>query len=170
VAWLQRTVRINQAGRRLLAVHDNKVHCFGRANFRFIWWIVMAGLRGLCVLALALPLAGCFSVTAPKEVPSWAMSPQGGSAEQSRVKVSRRAPPQRVVRQEADSVDVPTMTGNAAMPTNGVQPDRAFARPRPPARPTTTTGSPTAFSPEWHAREDAADEQLRRRMNICNGC
>jgi hypothetical protein len=148
------------------------VHCLGRANFRFILVDgVMAGLRGLCVLALALPLGGCLSVTsviAPKEVPGWAMSPQAQYSEQPRVKVSRRAPQQRVVRQESDSADMPTITGNAAMPTNGVQPDRVVVRPT--ARPAGATGSPTAFSPEWHALEDAAEAQLRRRMNICNGC
>jgi hypothetical protein len=131
-----------------------------------IWWTAMAGLRGLCVLALALPLGGCFSVTAPKEIPSWAMSPQGGYTEQPRVKVSRRPPQQRVVRQEADSDEVPTLTGNAAMPTNGARLDRTVVRPT--ARP--TGSSPTAFSPEWHAQEDAAEAQLRRRMNICNRC
>jgi hypothetical protein len=146
------------------------VHCLLWANFRFILLDgVMAGLRGLCVLALALPLGGCFSVTsviAPKEVPGWAMSPQAQYSEQPRVKVSRRA--QRVVRRETDSADMPTITGNAAMPTNRVQPDRAIVRPT--ARPSGATGSPTAFTPEWHAQENAADEQLRRRMNICNGC
>jgi hypothetical protein len=128
-------------------------------------------LRGLCVLALGLPLAGCFSVTAPKEVPGWAMSSQAQYSEQPRGKVSRRAPHQRVVRQETDSADMPTITGNAAMPTNGVQPDRAAVRTV--TRPTSSvapTTSVTPFTPEWHAQEDAADAQLRRRMNICNGC
>jgi hypothetical protein len=26
------------------------------------------------------------------------------------------------------------------------------------------------FSPEWQARENAFDEKLRRRMNICGSC
>jgi hypothetical protein len=151
----------------LLADHDNKVHCRDRANFRFIWWVVMAGLRGLFALALGLPLAGCFSVTAPKEVPAWAMSPQAQYSEQPRVKVSRRASQPRLARQETDGDEMPTITGNAAMPTNG---ERAVVRTTPRPAGTGTSGSPTAFSPEWHAREQAADEQLRRRMNICNGC
>jgi hypothetical protein len=148
------------------------VHCLLRANFRFILLDgVMAGLRGLCVLALALPLGGCFSVTsviAPKEVPGWALSPQAQYSEQPRVKASRRAPQQRVVRREIDRADMPTITGNAAMPTHRVEPERTVVRPA--ARSTGSTGSPTAFSPEWHAQEDAAEAQLRRRMNICNGC
>jgi hypothetical protein len=143
------------------------VHCFLRANFRFIWWTVMAGLRGFLVLAFALPLGGCFSVTAPKEVPGWAMSPQVQSSEAPRQRVARRAQrQQRVVAQDPDSLEMPTVTGNAAMPTNGVPADRTVVRTT--ARP--SGSSPTAFTPEWHAREDAAEAQLRRRMHICNGC
>lgn len=26
------------------------------------------------------------------------------------------------------------------------------------------------FSPEWREHEDALDNRLRKRMNICNGC
>jgi len=32
------------------------------------------------------------------------------------------------------------------------------------------SGSLTAYTPEWFAREHAADERLRRQMNICRGC
>jgi hypothetical protein len=131
----------------------------------------MPGFRGLLILAVALPLGGCFSVTAPKEVPSWAMSPQGmeqGAA--PRRKVARRATPRPVAApEEADAVEAPAhagdiQTGNAAMPT-GAQ--RTVVRTI--ARPAASAG-PTAFTPEWHARENAADEALRRRMNICSGC
>ena len=45
-------------------------------------------------------------------------------------------------------------------------PDRPAARVAP-------TGPQTEllpFTPEWQAREDAFDQQLRRTMNICRGC
>ena len=130
----------------------------------------MPGCRGLLVLAIALPLGGCFSVTAPKDIPGGAMSPQGmeqGAA--PRRKVARRPRTEPAVAPEDEgtgNVDMPTQTGNAAMPTG---PQRTVVRSptRPAANP---SPSPTAFSPEWHARENAADEALRRRMNICNGC
>ena len=130
----------------------------------------MPGFRGLLVLAVVLPLGGCFSVTAPKEVPSWAMSPQG-MEQAPRRKVARRATPRPVVapQEEPDAVEAPAQTGNiqtgnAAMPTGSQRPVvRTIARPA-------ASGGPTAFTPEWHARENAADEALRRRMNICGGC
>jgi hypothetical protein len=122
----------------------------------------MPGFRGLLVLAVAMPLGGCFSVTAPKELPSWAMS-SVEQGEPARRKVARRTSPQRVARDD-DSDEVPTVTGNAAMPTNGDRPAvRTVTRPA-------ASAGPTAFTPEWHARENAADEALRRRMNICRGC
>lgn len=115
----------------------------------------------MLVLAVALPLGGCFSVTAPKEIPGWAMS-SADRAEPARRKVARRTTPQRVAREEP--AEPPTVTGNVAMPINGERPAvRTIARPA-------TSASPTAFTPEWHARENAADEALRRRMNICRGC
>jgi len=123
----------------------------------------MPGLRGLLVLGLALPLAGCFSVTAPKEIPGWAMSPQVQPGEQPRAKLSRRAPQHRIVTQEVTAdVGIPTHSGNAAMPTNPV---RAVVTTSP--RPSNVT----AFTPEWQAQQDAADAPLRRSMkNICSGC
>jgi hypothetical protein len=142
------------------------VHSRSWANFRFILADgVMAGLRGLLLLALALPLGGCFSVTAPKEIPGWAMSSAAEPAEPARRKVARRTP--RAVGEETVS-ERPTVTGNVAMPTNGERPAvRTVTRPSPSPSP---SSSMTPFTPEWHARENAADEQLRRRMNICNGC
>ena len=125
----------------------------------------MPGLRGLLVLGLGLPLAGCFSVTAPKEVPGWAMSHQVQPGEQPRTKMSRRrAPPQQrdVTGDVTASMGMPTIIGNAAMPTN---PDRAVpaTSPRP--------GNLTAFTPEWQAQQDAADARLHHSMkNICRGC
>ena len=121
----------------------------------------MRAIRGLVILVLAAPLAGCFSLTAQKEVPDWAMAGQGQSAEQSRTRVSR-APAQRRVVERTGSFEMPTNTGNVAMST---EPERTPARPPQPARP-----SPTNFSPEWYAQEKAADDQLRRSMNICRGC
>src|SRR5687768_11514579 len=103
----------------------------------------MPGLRGLFVLGLALPLAGCFSVTAPKEVPGWAMSTQVQPGEQPRAKPGRRAPQHRIVTQEdrevAASVGIPTHSGNAAMPTNPVR-AVVTTSPRP--------ANVTAFTPE----------------------
>jgi hypothetical protein len=124
----------------------------------------MRALSGLFVVALAVPLAGCFSVTAPKEVPSWAMSSQAQPSEEPRAPVARRAPRQRVAQEQTDSVAMPIQTDNAAMPTNTVRP-----RVRTLSQPTQGSG-PTAYSAEWHAQEEAADAQLRRRMNICTGC
>jgi hypothetical protein len=121
----------------------------------------MRVLPSLFVLLITVPLAGCFSVTAPKEIPDWAMSSQAES-EQPRVRTTRRAAPPRIAEYPVTS-DMPTNTGNVAMPTGDV--------PRtPPRRAVVTEQTPTAFSPEWHALEQAADDKLRRQMNICNGC
>jgi hypothetical protein len=133
----------------------------------------MRGFKGLLVLAVALPLGGCFSVTAPKDVPGWAMSPQAvETGEAQRRKVSRRTTARAVAaREEAGADETPAHTGeiqtdNAAMPTGAPRPAvRTIARPAASAG-----AGPTAFTPEWHARENAADEALRRRMNICTGC
>ena len=124
----------------------------------------MRALSGLFVVALAVPLAGCFSVTAPKEVPGWAMSSQVQPNEESRAPTPRRAPRQRVAQERTDSVAMPIQTDNAAMPTSTDRP-----RARTISQPTQASG-PTAYSAEWHAQEEAADAQLRRRMNICTGC
>jgi len=36
--------------------------------------------------------------------------------------------------------------------------------------PTRPQGELLPFTPEWQAREDAFDQQLRRTMNICRNC
>src|SRR5262245_46602454 len=112
----------------------------------------MRVLPSVIVVALAVPLAGCFSVTAPKEIPGWAMSSQA-EPEQPRARTARRATPRNT--EHAYSTEMPTNTGNVAMSMGAAPP----ARPR---RVIATEQGPTAFSAEWHAREDAADEKLRR--------
>ena len=116
-------------------------------------------------LVLCVPLAGCFSLTGPKPLPEWAMNPQQeASAPQAR---PRRAVVQRAPREVETPVEIADRSGSVAVPTN-VQPaglakdgaSRASMQPR----------TPTAFSAEWKAREDAEDDKLRRSMNICRGC
>ena len=125
-------------------------------------------MRTLFVLALSVPLAGCFSLTAPKPIPEWAMSPQADlavepAAQRQRVAAApRRAP--RVVREAVEE------TGSVAdAPTNvqAVGLNHAVVRKKP----TALTTDVTAFSQEWHAREEARDANLQRSMNnICRGC
>ena len=122
----------------------------------------MRAIGGLVVLALAAPLGGCFSLTAEKTVPEWAMAGQEQSIEQRRTRVSRAAQ-RRVPEERTGTLLMPTNTGNVAMST---EPERAVTRPGQPA----ARATPTNFSPEWYAQEKAADEQLRRSMNICRGC
>ena len=74
----------------VLAAHSNKVHYRDTTNCRDVSGGGMRAIGGLIVLALAAPLGGCFSLTAQKEVPEWAMAGQGQSAEQPRTRVSRR--------------------------------------------------------------------------------
>ena len=122
----------------------------------------MRAIGGLVVLALAAPLGGCFSLTAEKTVPEWAMAGQEQSIEQRRTRVSRAAQ-RRVAEERTGTLVMPTNSGNVAMST---EPERAVARPSQPA----ARATPTNFSSEWYAQEKAADEQLRRSMNICRGC
>jgi len=122
----------------------------------------MRAIPGLIVLALAAPLGGCFSLTAEKSVPAWAMAPQAQGVEQPRRVVNRASAQRRVAEEGTGSVVMPTNTGNVAMPVG----DRAVER----SAPQSARSSPTNFSPEWYAQEKAADEQLRRQMNICRGC
>jgi hypothetical protein len=152
------------------AIHINRVYGDGWAHC----WYLGAGMRafsGLFVVALTVPLAGCFgltaSLTAPKDVPSWAMSSQAQPNEEPRTRTARRTRPQRerVAAEHTSSATLPIQTGNAAMPTNT---DRR--RVRTSTQPAAQASSPTAYSAEWHAQEEAADAQLRRRMNICSGC
>jgi hypothetical protein len=118
-------------------------------------------MRILVVLALSVPLAGCFSLTAPKPLPEWAMNPRADVVAEPAAKRQRASRVMRPAVEETASV--------ASTPTN-VQPaglGRAVAR----RKPTALTTDVTAFSTEWHAREDARDAELRRSMgNICRGC
>lgn len=117
-------------------------------------------MRVFGVLALCLPLAGCFSLTGPKQVPEWAMQPQAaGEARAAPTSRTMRREPREPRRTVADRTDgVPTIVRPA-----GLAKDRERARVEQP-------GDITAYSPEWQAREDAADARLRRSMSICRGC
>ena len=122
-------------------------------------------MRVFVALALCLPLAGCFSLTGPKTVPEWAMNPQQQVVSETRVKAPRavvqRQPREVDVADRSGAVEIPTNEQPAGLPKDGTRPARASAaQPR----------DVTAFSAEWKAREDAADEKLRRSMNICRGC
>jgi len=77
----------------------------------------------------------------PKPLPDWA--------------VARRVGPLAVTRVE----------GARTMARAG--PDRG---PPPHITPTKPQTELLPFTPEWQAREDAFDNQLRRTMNICRGC
>src|SRR5258708_1810320 len=131
-------------------------------------------MRILVVLALTMPLAGCFSLTAPKTIPEWAMSPQAEAAE-PRAKPSRnvavRRPAVQVVESTGTISDAPTNMRPAGL---GPAVVRAVVRAKPtalqPPAFAAQSSEPTAFSPEWQAREDARDGTLRRSMgNICRG-
>jgi len=135
-------------------------------------------MRILVVLALTMLLAGCFSLTVPKTIPEWAMSPQAENSPQAD-NAEPRAKPRRTaaaVRRPAVQVVEQTDTVSDA-PTNvqpaGLGPAVVRAKPTaldPPAF-TAQSSEPTTFSPEWQAREDARDGTLRRSMgNICRGC
>jgi hypothetical protein len=117
-------------------------------------------MRTLAILALTVPLAGCFGVTAPKPLPDWAMASQVQSEEEPR-RARRTAPARRTA--ETGSVTMPTVTHPAGLSAAAPAPQPA----RPVAREAAT---PTAFTPEWQAQENALDDRLRRRMIICNGC
>jgi hypothetical protein len=127
-------------------------------------------MRILSVVALSLPLAGCFGVSlvAPKPVPDWAMQPQADATEPAarpqRVAAERRAP--RVVRQAVEQ------TASVSDAPTYVQPAQ-LTRPIVRKKPTALSDGKdvTAYSPEWQAREDALDAELKRSMsNVCRGC
>ena len=119
-------------------------------------------MRIVVALALCLPLAGCFSLTGPKALPEWAMHPQPQAAGEARAapnsRSARREPrePSRTVADRADRV--PTIVRPA-----GLKDGSERGRAEQPS-------DVTAYSPEWQAREDAADARLRRSMGICRGC
>jgi hypothetical protein len=125
-------------------------------------------MRILIVLALSVPLAGCFSLTAQKPIPEWAMQAQ------SDVTVEPAARPHRSAAVPRESVRVARQSAGTATdePIN-VRPaglTHSVARKRPTALLTEPTADVTAFSQEWHAREEARDEKLKRSMNnVCRG-
>jgi hypothetical protein len=122
-------------------------------------------MRVVVALALCVPLGGCFSLTGPKTVPEWAMNPQLQETSTPQAK-PRRA----VAQRQPQPVDVADRTGAVGVPTNE-RPAGLAKEGTPAAR--ASAAQPrevTAFSAEWKAREDAADDKLRRSMNICRGC
>ena len=139
-------------------------------------------MRILLLLALALPLAGCFSVTGPKPVPEWAMNPQGGDAyaePQRRAAVRQRTP--EVAGEQAEPGQpavglAAASTGNRmtdAAP-NGLRPanaqsaelTRPVVRRKPTALPREGELS-KAPEPNWQAQ----DAGVSRTINsICRGC
>lgn len=112
----------------------------------------MRGVQIAVVAALGLPLAGCFGVTLPpKELPEWAMNPQAAETAPApaRTKAARR-----VKGTPDQSATVSYVAGDTReQSTQATRP--ADVKP---------------FSAEWQAREDAADNRLRRSMSICGGC
>jgi len=139
-------------------------------------------MRILLLLALSLPLAGCFSVTGPKPVPEWAMNPQGGDASvepQRRAAAHRQRAPQPEVARETTETTEPAVglaaattdnrmtdaTLNALRPS-GTQLAKPVVRRKPTALP---SGTETSKTPEadWHAH----DAEVSRSINsICRGC
>ena len=122
-------------------------------------------MRVFIALALCVPLAGCFSLTGPKPLPEWAMTSQQDEAIATPAKprraVVQRQPREVDVADRSGAVEIPTNEQPAGLAKDGTRPARASAAP---------PREITAFSAEWKAREDAADEKLRRTMNICRGC
>jgi len=109
----------------------------------------MRGVRFAVIAVLGLPLAGCLGVTMPpKELPEWAMQPQAADIAPARQRTVRRATP-RTVAQRGE----PDQTAAASY-----------------AGPSATSSETMPFTPEWTARENAADDRLRRSMHICGGC
>jgi len=103
------------------------------------------------VVALGLPLGGCFNLLPPKPLPDWAMNPQAQTNEAA----PAREKTARVARERARrSVEVGALTSDSTREASGYS----------------ATDTLKPYTPEWQAREDAADARLRRQMNICNGC
>ncbi|HMK78352.1 MAG TPA: hypothetical protein VK438_01820 [Xanthobacteraceae bacterium] len=141
-------------------------------------------MRTVLLLALTLPLAGCFSVTAPKPVPEWAMNPQpdgaqGASPQRSAAMLQRARPA------APDSAEPAPAPGLAAVSTSGQMSDaqptgvrptttpptaakKVVVRRKPTALPKeTAAAAPTVAEPDWHAR----DGEVARTLNsICRGC
>jgi len=101
-------------------------------------------MRILVLALLCLPLAGCFGLTwPPPPLPDWAMQPQANAVTPVHGRVADRMPSRR------------------AHKAGDTSPTRSKTKPDDDILP---------FTPEWQAREDAFDAQLRRSMNICRGC
>jgi hypothetical protein len=139
-------------------------------------------MRILIVVALTMPLAGCFSLTAPnfslvapKTVPEWAMDQQAENTAEPSAKPRRNV---AVRRPAPTAVQVVEQTGTISDAPTNMQPaglGHAVVRAKPTALPSpelsARSSEPAAFSAEWQAREDARDGTLRRSMgNICRGC
>lgn len=145
-----------------IADHAKKAQDDSRDNPRLGFG--MRVMRILVALTLCVPLAGCFSLAGPKAVPEWAMSPQAYDQAEPRAERKRRTAhrPARTVH-SADRIggisDSETVTQPAGLP-RGTNTGPALS----------SSSGPTAYSPEWLAREHDADERLKRRMNICRGC
>ncbi len=141
--------------------------CVGRE------WVATMIIRALPILLLALPLAGCYSVTASKEVPAWAMS-SGAESDATQRRAVRRASAPRPPAEESDVAaerlipsDVTTInTGNASLSSSGRQ---LVVRSQPHR-----TGPEKPAAARSDSRDvwasDPADDDLRRRMTICRGC
>lgn len=92
------------------------------------------------------------SLPSGKAVPEWAISAQGDAVSdesatarpRSRAKVARRAATRRIAATRPVQPD--TVPGNSA------------------------SASILPLSREYRERENAIEEKLRSRMNICNGC
>jgi len=128
--------------------------------------------RALPILLLALPLAGCYSVTASKEVPAWAMS-AGTEAHATPRRAVRRASAsrpseedrtaeaERLIPSDTTSIN----TGNASLSSGNRQ---LVVRAQPHRM---GSEKPAATARSLPPLEDsAADAQLRRQMTICRGC
>jgi hypothetical protein len=136
-------------------------------------WVATMILRALPILLLALPLAGCYGVTASKEIPAWAMS-SGAESDATQRRAVRRASAPRPPAEDTDVAaerlipsDVTTInTGNASLSSGGRQ---LVVRSQPqrtgPEKPAATRSETRDV---WAS--DPADDELRRRMTICRGC
>jgi len=143
-------------------------------------------MRTLLLLALSLPLAGCFSVTAPKPVPEWAMNRQSAAAQGDAQPQRSAAVRQRVRPATPDeTTQLPPAEGYAAASSgarmtdaapNGARPTntqsaglgKAVVRSKPTALPKdATAATSTVAEPDWHAHDGEVAHTLN---SICRGC
>src|SRR5262245_38081104 len=135
---------VGLAGRRT-AAHD----VCGRTSG---WEVGSGAMRILIVLALSVPLAGCFSLTAQNTIPEWAMQAPSDAAVELAARPPRAAAaptePVRVARQSTGmATDAPINVRPAGL-------THSVARKKPTAL-APDNSDVTAFSAEWQAREDA---------------